>query len=69
MNLEESIRKIANEEFDKRQTQSNLVPVEEFCKQKNISLITVWRAEKSGKLKLSRIGKKVFVNQSQFSIT
>jgi hypothetical protein len=69
MNIEESIRKIVTEELDKRQSQGDIVPLEEFCRTKGISRVTVWRAERSGKLKLTRIGTKVFVNKSQFSIS
>lgn len=67
MNLEESIRKIVVDELDKRQSPSELIPVSEFCKKQKLSRVTVWRAEKEGRIKLDRIGKKVFVNQAQFN--
>ncbi|UYN88140.1 MAG: hypothetical protein KIT51_07815 [Cyclobacteriaceae bacterium] len=66
MSLEENIRKIVAEEIQKAGKQSDLVPLAEFCKEKNLSRVTVWRAEKQGKMKLTRIGKKVFVSPQQF---
>jgi len=68
MNLEESIRQIISEELDKRNQVDNLVPLAQFCKEKNLNRVTLWRAEKEGRIQLSRIGKKIFVNQSQFHI-
>lgn len=44
-------------------TQHDIVPLRQFCKEKNISRTTIWRAEKRGELKLIRIGRKVFVQQ------
>jgi hypothetical protein len=66
MNIEETIRQIVCEEIDKREQATNLIPIADFCKNHNLSRVTVWRAEKSGKLKTVRIGKKVFVNPHQF---
>lgn len=66
MSLEESIRKFIAEELD-RQPVNDLQPVAKFCESKNISRVTVWRAEKEGKIKLTRIGRKVFVNLNQFA--
>lgn len=67
MSLEESIRKIIAEELN-RHPVNDLQPVAEFCELKNISRVTLWRAEKEGKIKLTRIGRKVFVNPNQFAI-
>lgn len=66
MDLEQSIRKIICEELDKRQQGNDLIPLADFCKSKNINRVTIWRHEKEGRIKLDRIGKKVFVNSSQF---
>jgi hypothetical protein len=68
MNLEENIRKIVADELDKRQQQVEFIPVADFCKSRKISRITIWRAEKEGKIKLSRIGKKIFINPNQFAL-
>lgn len=65
MNLEESIRKFIAEEVS-RQPVNDLQPVLEFCRSKNISRVTIWRAEKQKKIKITRIGRKVFVPLSQF---
>ncbi len=66
MNLEESIRQIVSEELDKRDQSSKLTPQDQFCKEKNLSRTTVWRARRSGQLETVTIGRKVFVNESQF---
>ena len=66
MSLEENIRKIVVDELSKRQPEE-LQSVTEFCKAKKISRITIWRAEKEGKIKLARIGKRVFINPHQFA--
>jgi hypothetical protein len=66
MSLEESIRKIVKDEIEKRNQKTELVPVADFCKDKNLSRITIWRGEKQGKFKLTRIGRKVFINPQQF---
>ena len=66
MNLEQSIRQIVCEELDKRTQTDTLIPLAQFCKEKNLNRVTVWRAEKEGRIKLDRIGKKIFVNQTQF---
>lgn len=65
--LEKTIRQLISEELDKRQ-QSDIVPASEFCKKKGISRITLWRAERSGGIKITRIGKRCFVDQSQFRL-
>lgn len=67
MSLEENIRKIVVDELSKRQPEE-LQSISEFCKSKDISRITVWRAEKEGKVKLTRIGRKVFINPRQFAL-
>lgn len=68
MDFETHLRQLVAEEISKQQP-SDLVPLEEFCEQKSISRITVWRAEKRGELKLTRIGKRVFVNTRQFDFS
>jgi 3,4-dihydroxy-2-butanone 4-phosphate synthase len=65
MTIEETIRQIVIQELQNREGSNDLVPVAEFCQKKNISRVTLWRAEKSGKLNLKRIGKKVFVSANQ----
>lgn len=67
MNLEESIRQIVSDEIGKQLQAANLIPIADFCKSKNINRVTLWRHEKEGRIKLDRIGKKVFVNQAQFN--
>ena len=66
MNLEESIRKIVVEEIDKRQQKDEYVPIAEFLQSKKLSRLTIRRQELEGKVKLIRIGKRVFINPSQF---
>lgn len=66
MSIDEIIRKIVIEELDKRQRKSELIPVAEFCASKKISRVTIWRAEKSGQIKLTRIGKSIFIDTNQF---
>ncbi len=61
MSIDEQIRKIVVEELEKRLT-PELIPVPEYCRKNNIHRSTVWRAEKEGKVKLYRVGKKVFIN-------
>lgn len=68
MTLDEHIRKIVAEELAKHQSSADIVPVAEFCKVKNIHRNTVWRAEKEGRIKLIRLGKKVFINPQQFIV-
>jgi hypothetical protein len=65
-NIEESIRTIVVEELAKLGAGNKMVPVAEFCRKHGISRVTIWRAEKEGRLKVTRIGKKVFVNPNQF---
>jgi len=66
MNIEETFRRIANEEFDKRSQVASLTPLERFCEEKNLSRTSVWRAEKKGTIQNARTGRKVFVNEAQF---
>lgn len=68
MSIEEHIRKIVAEELVKLQQKVELVPIAEFCKAKKISRGTLWRAEKEGRVKLTRIGARVFINQEQFAL-
>lgn len=67
MTIDESIRRIAAEEVAKFMKPVNLTPVPEFCKQVGIDRKTLWRAEKQGKLKLTRIGDRTFVDTNQFA--
>lgn len=67
MTIDEIVRKIINDELDKHQRKSEIVPVADFCKAKKISRVTIWRAEKNGQIKLTRIGKSVFIDINQFS--
>lgn len=64
-NFETLIRKIVHDELSKR-ADTDLVSITKFCKDKDISRVTLWRAEKDGKVKLTRIGKRVFLNPNQF---
>lgn len=66
MNFEETIQKMISEEFDRREKSASIIPVAEFCKTHNLSRVTVWRAEREGKLQTTRIGRKVFVKANQF---
>lgn len=67
MSLEQTIRNMISEELDKRQQSDNLIPMSEFCAKKNLSRTTIWRNEKQGEIKLTRIGRKIFIDQSQFT--
>lgn len=56
------------EEFLKQKIKESLsakdyqpIPLMEFCERNKISRTSVWRAEKSGQLKLIRVGRKIFV--------
>lgn len=66
MNLEQTIREIAREEYNKLQSGGDLVPADEWCERKGISYTTLWRSEKRGQIKLTRLGKRVFINTNQF---
>ena len=55
-----------NAELDRRAAATELVPMDLFCQQKKISRVTMWRKEKEGTVKVIRIGKKLFVNPTQF---
>lgn len=60
-NWEESFKVFIRDEVQKLEKKNHHIPVAQFCKENNISRVTLWRAEKNGTLKLQRIGKKVFV--------
>jgi len=64
--LETSIKQMINAELDRRAAATELVPMDLFCQQKKISRVTMWRKEKEGTVKVIRIGKKLFVNPTQF---
>lgn len=64
MSLEDIIRQIVRDELLNVKSGSKLIPVSQFCKEKNISRVTLWRAEKAGKCKIVRIGKKTFVDEN-----
>lgn len=65
--LSDTIKKIVNDELDKRRPKTNLIPVEEFCKKKKISRTSVWRARKAGTVKTVYIGDRVFIDLNQFT--
>ena len=60
--LSNVIREMIVQELDKIKT-PNLIPINQFCKEKGVSRVTLWRAEKQGRIRLSRIGRKIFVDQ------
>jgi hypothetical protein len=66
ISLEDNIRRIVDEQLDKRHLKDELIPVREFCEKHDVSRVTLWRAEREGKLQTTRIGRKVFINSSQF---
>lgn len=66
MSLEETIREIVRDEFLKLQRSDNLVSLKDFCSQKRLSRVTIWRMEKQGKIKLTRMGTRIFINTNQF---
>jgi hypothetical protein len=66
MSIEDQIQKIVNECVSSRHA-VNLVEASDFCQKKNISRVTLWRAEKRGEVKLTRIGRRVFINLDQFA--
>ena len=66
-NFETLIRQIVHEELSKRSDETELVSVPEFCRKHAISRVTLWRAEKEGRVKVTRIGKRVFLNPNQFA--
>ncbi|MFN5169602.1 MAG: hypothetical protein ACK5DD_08255 [Cyclobacteriaceae bacterium] len=64
--FEQSIRDIVRQEMAAAQTPVQ-VPVEKYCKERGLSRVTIWRAEKRGSglpdgHKIVRIGKKVFID-------
>ena len=59
------IRKIIIEELGNRE-QNNLIHQSDFCKNNNISRTTIWRMQKEGKLKIIKLGRKVFIQTNQF---
>ena len=65
-NLEDEIKKMISAELDRRSAATELQPVAKFCKDKNISRVSLWRHEKQGKIKIVRIGSKLFINPAQF---
>lgn len=71
MGLEENIRNILSdllrEELHKLHRSDDLIPLAEFCRQKGISRTTLWRQERQGRLQTVRIGRRIFINSSQFS--
>lgn len=67
MSLEESFQKFIADQLSKRQPEE-LKSVPDFCKEKKISRVTLWRAEKRGEVKLTRIGRRVFINTNQFAL-
>lgn len=64
--LESLIRQIVADELAKTQRMGELQSIAEFCKARKISKVTLWRAEKQGRIKLVRIGKRVFIDSTQF---
>lgn len=67
--FEEMIREIVRDELKKEQDRNNVISVAEFCRINGISRATMWRHEKSGKAKIVRIGRKVFIDPAQFAVT
>lgn len=65
-NIETLIRKIVSEELDKAKLNTELVSVTEFCNRHGLNRVTLWRAEKEGRVKVVRIGTRVFLNPNQF---
>ncbi|MFZ2904601.1 MAG: hypothetical protein WAZ98_00230 [Cyclobacteriaceae bacterium] len=61
MNFEETIREMITAELEKRDQKNQIVPVQKFCEQHDISRTTVWRAIKNGRIQASYIGKRVFI--------
>jgi len=66
MSFEETVRAMITDELDKRERKSELQPVAQFCKDKHISRVSLWRHEKQGRVKIVRIGSKLFINPDQF---
>lgn len=62
---EEIIRKLINEELDRRQTR--LIPQAQFCEEFSISREGLYKAIKRGSIKSQKIGGKVFVCLNQFN--
>lgn len=66
MNLEETLQQMISVELDKREQANQIVPVQKFCEQHNISRTTLWRAARDGRVQTVNIGRKVFVKSNQF---
>ncbi len=65
MDLEHQIRKIVQDELNKIEHMPRLVPLQKFCDDLGINRVTIWRAEKEGRLQLTRIGTRIFVDANQ----
>lgn len=62
MSMEEQVREIVRQELDRQSGRSHLQSVEDFCQEVGLSRTTLWRQERQGRIKLHRIGKRVFVD-------
>lgn len=67
LSIDDYIRQRVDEELANR-PKVELIPVDQFCKNMGLSRVTIWRQEKLGKIYLTRIGDKIFVNMEQFAI-
>jgi hypothetical protein len=65
--FEAIFQKWISDELDRREGRNTLTPLNTFCQKRNLSRTTMWRGEKQGRWKLTRIGKKIYVDESQFT--
>jgi len=65
MSLEQQIREIVKQEIDKDHTAPRLVPLQKFCNDLGLDRKTLWRAEKEGRIKVQRIGTRIFIDANQ----
>lgn len=66
--ITEVLRAILKEELNSIAASNapQLVSLKKFLADSSMSRTTVWRAEKEGKIKLSRVGRRILVDLNQF---
>lgn len=66
--IEATIRSVVADELAKlTNREPKLVPLNDFSKEKKVTRVSLWRWEKSGQIKMTRIGKRVFIDMNQFA--
>lgn len=68
--LERAIRKIINEEAERREAERNslMITAGEVCKRLQIDASTLWRWRKCGKLKCVKVGRELLFKESDINL-